>query len=78
VTKETVRLLVPFEALLDCIAESSFQDKVLLRESLDERIESAGEETPETEAGIQGSRDAYERGDYVTIDEYVYQQRKGA
>lgn len=66
-------MLVPFEALLDSIAELSFEDKVLLRESLDEQIEATAEEGPETEA-----RDAYERGDYVTIDEYVDQRRKGA
>lgn len=74
---ENVRLLVPFEALLDSVAGLSLEDKILLREALDEQIEIAAEENPAIGADIREARDAHERGDYVTIDDYVEQRRKG-
>lgn len=73
---ETVRLLVPFEALLSSIIELSLEDKVALRDALDEQIEAAGEESSEAEADAREARDAYERGDYVTVDDYIDRRRR--
>lgn len=67
---ETVKINISFEALLDSIAELSAEEKIQLRNSLDEQIDAL-EESPEIEAEVREARTAYERGDYVSIDEYV-------
>ncbi len=78
--QETVRLLIPFEALADSVTELSLEDKRWLWELLDEQIAQAGEEIwerdPTVQAEIQEARAAYQRGDYVTIDEYIAQRHE--
>lgn len=73
-----IRVPVPFETLLGSISELDLEDKILLRDSLDEQIEADAEENLETEAEIREARDAYESGDYVGFDEYVTRRRKEA
>lgn len=69
---ETVKINIPFEALLNSIAELSIEEKIQLRDYLDEQIGVLEEEeNPALEAESREARDAYERGDYVTIDEYI-------
>lgn len=73
-----IRVPVPFETLLGSISELSLEDKVLLRESLDEQIEADAEESAETEAEVWEARDAYERGEYVSVEDYTARRREGA
>lgn len=77
---ETVKLLIPFEALVNSVTELSFEDKRRLWELLEEQIAQAEEELweqdPTIQAEIQESRAAYQSGDYLTIDEYIAQQPK--
>jgi hypothetical protein len=68
--QETVRLLIPFEALADSVAELTLEDKRRLWGLLWER-------DPTVQAEIQEARAAYQAGDYVTIDEYIAQKRQG-
>ena len=79
---ETVKLLIPFQTLIDSIAELSLEDKHRLWELLDEQIaqieEELWEQDPKAQEEIREARAAYEAGDYVTIDEYVAQQEKNA
>ena len=80
--QETVKLLIPFEALADSVAELSLEDKRRLWELLDEQIAQAEEEmweqAPTVQAEIREARAAYQAGDYMTIDEYVAQRHKKA
>jgi hypothetical protein len=81
-TQETVKLWIPFEALLDSVRELGLKDKRRLWELLDEQMAQAEEEMWEQEqavqAEIQEARAAYQAGDYVTIDEYIAQRREKA
>ncbi len=80
-TQETVRLLIPFEALADSVTGLSLKDKRRLWELLDEQMAQAEEELwerdPAVQAEIQGTRAAYQAGDYVTIDEHIAPKRQG-
>jgi len=71
--QKSVSLLIPFESLVDSIAELSLKDKLWLRELLDEQIAQAEEEAwehdPTVQAEIREARAAYRPGDYVTLDE---------
>ena len=73
--QETVKLLVPFESLVDSIMGLSLRDKLRLWELLDEQLAQAEEEIleqdPEVQAEIKEARAAYQSGDYMTIDEYI-------
>ncbi len=77
--KESVELLIPFESLLDCVEKLSLKEKIRLWELLDEQLSQIGEEIlekdPSVQAEIQEARTAYEKGDYITIDEYIAQQQ---
>ncbi len=78
--QETVKLLIPFDALVNSIAKLSIVDKRRLWELLDQEMaqieEDAWEQDPTTQAEIQEARSAYESGDYVTIDDYIAQRQK--
>jgi hypothetical protein len=80
--QEGVRLLIPFESLVDSVAELSLRDKLRLWELLDEQIahaeEEAWEQDPTVQAEIREARAAYQAGDYVTIDEYIARRREKA
>ena len=73
--QETVKLLIPFEALADSVKELSLEDKRRLWELLDEQIaqdeERAWEHDPTVRAEIREARAAFKAGDYMSIDEYV-------
>lgn len=75
--EETVRLVIPFEALLQSVKELGIKEKWLLWQWLDEQIAQAEEEVweqdPVVQAEIREARMAYAAGDYVTIDEYATQ-----
>ncbi len=68
---ETIKINIPFEALLDSISELSIEEKTQLRDSLDNQIDALEEERPGIEAEVRDARKAYELGDYMTIDEYI-------
>ena len=78
-TQERVRLLIPFEALVDSIAQLNLRDKLKLWELLNEQLAQAEEEVweqdPKIRAEIREARSAYQAGDYVTIGEYIAQRR---
>lgn len=80
--QESVRLLIPFESLVDSVTELGLRDKLRLWELLDEQIaqaeEEAWEQDPAVQAEIREARAAYQAGDYMTIDEYVARRHEKA
>lgn len=72
--QQSVKLLIPFESLVDSVAELPLRDKLRLWELLNEQLaqaeEEAWEQAPAVQAEIQEARAAYLTGDYVTVDEY--------
>ncbi|MCD4766687.1 MAG: hypothetical protein K8R34_09280 [Methanosarcinales archaeon] len=79
-TQESVELLIPFESLVKSITKLRIKDKFRLWELLDEQMayaeEKTWEEDPIVQAEIQEARNAYQVGDYVTIDEYIAQRHR--
>jgi hypothetical protein len=78
--QETVELLIPFESLIECVEKLDMQEKIRLWEILDEQLFQAEEELleqdPIIKSEIQEARNAYQAGDYITIDEYISKCRK--
>jgi hypothetical protein len=76
----TIKLVIPFDILTDAVAELSLEDKQRLLELLYEQIEQADEEAlvqdPAVRAEIEQALKEYEAGDYLTIEEYMAQQRQ--
>ena len=74
-----MKLLIPFESLVDSISKLSPREKLRLWELLDEQITRAEEELWEQDSTVQAeireARAAYQSGDYVTIDEYLARQQ---
>ena len=79
-TQESVELLIPFESLVKSITKLHMKDKFRLLELLDEQMAHAEEKTwkedPIVQAEIQKARNAYQVGDYMTIDEYIPQRHR--
>ena len=73
--QETIKLLIPFESLVDSIMALSLKDKLRLWELLDEQLAQAEEEAMEqgltVQAEIREARAAYQSGDYMSIDKYI-------
>jgi len=79
-SRESVKLLIPFEALAESVTELNLADKLRLWALLEEQINLAEEEREEQDpavlAQIQEARAAYQAGDYVTLEEYVARHRE--
>ena len=79
-TRETVKLVIPFEALANAVKALSWENKLRLWELLEDQMAQAEEEQweqdPAVQAEIQEARAAYRSGDYVTIDEYIARQNE--
>lgn len=80
--QDGAKLRIPFESLVESLADLSLRDKLRLWELLDRQLAQAEEElferNPDVQAEIREARADYEAGDYVTLDEYVAQQRRKA
>jgi len=81
-SQATVKLLVPFESLVESVRDLSLEEKRVLWEVLDEQIaqveEELWEKDPAVQAEIREARAAYQAGDYITIDEYIAQRQEKA
>ena len=81
-SQATVKLLVPFESLVESVRDLSLEEKRMLWEVLDEQIaqveEELWEKDPAVQAEIREARAAYQAGDYITIDEYIAQRQEKA
>ena len=75
----TVKLQIPFSALMSAVKKLSLDDKRRLWEILDAEMaqteEDAWEHSPAFQAEMREARAAYKAGDFLTIDEYDAQRR---
>ncbi len=75
IARETIKVSVTFEALLEAASQLTLDDKLRLVGALDEQILEEEEDryglSPEAQQQIEEARAAYEAGDYVTLDEYL-------
>ena len=75
----TVNLKVPFEFLLQALQMLSPGEKYTLLERLEEDLfqsEDDMESDPIVAAAVLASRQAYQQGDYVTIQDYIANQTR--
>ena len=68
---ETVNLTIPFDFLLQAIAQLNSDDKQRLWEFLDDELHDDEIGDAEEEAEVAAAYAEYEAGDFVTLDEYA-------
>ena len=76
-SSETVNLSIPFDFLLQAIAQLNSTEKERLWEFLDEDLHGVDEDEvvdPQEEAAVAQAYREYEAGEYLTLDEYVAQR----
>lgn len=71
---ETVNLTIPFDFLLQAIAQLKPDDKQRLWEFLDDELHDDETGDAEEEAEVAAAHAEYEAGDFVTLDEYASQR----
>ncbi|MFM8295637.1 MAG: hypothetical protein ACKN9E_13970 [Microcystaceae cyanobacterium] len=76
----TINLSVPFESLVTAIRSLTWNEQQQLLKLLEEQMfesEEAWENSPEIVAEIQEARQAYQAGDYQTLEEFMSDQSQG-
>ncbi len=68
---ETVNLTIPFDFLLQAIAQLNPDDKQRLWEFLDDELHDDEIGDAEEEAEVAAAYAEYEAGDFVTVDEFL-------
>ena len=73
-----VNLQMPFESLIAAISSLNLEEKHQILEFLEEQLledeEDLIEQNPQTISEIAEARQAYQNGDYQTIQEYIANQ----
>ena len=70
----TINLSVPFESLVTAIQSLTWSEQKKLLELLEDQIfelEEVWEDSPEIVDEIQQARQAYQTGDYQTLEEFI-------
>lgn len=74
----TVRFNIPFEVLIEAVTSLDVQQQRRLLEVLEDLLFELEEDTlehdPQVIAEIEEARNAYNAGDYQTIQEYISKQ----
>jgi Zn-dependent M16 (insulinase) family peptidase len=76
----TINLSVPFEFLVTAIRSLTWNEQQQLLKLLEEQMfasEEAWEDSPEIVAEIQQAREAYQAGDYQTLEEFMSNKSQG-
>ncbi len=72
-----VNLSIPFEVLIKTIKSLDLPKQQILLEILEEQIFEAEEEwenSPEIIAEVEEAKQAYQAGDYLTLEEFISSQ----
>ena len=70
----TINLSIPFESLTQAIQSLSWEEQQKLLEILEKQnldSEEAWENSPEILAEVEEARQAYQSGDYQTLEEFL-------
>jgi hypothetical protein len=76
----TINLSVPFESLVTAIRSLTWNEQQQLLKLLEEQMfesEEAWEDSPEIVAEVQQAREAYQAGDYQTLEEFMSNKSQG-
>lgn len=70
-----IKVQISFESLIEAIESLDLEDKLKLREILDDQIFEAEEDQMENDpavlAEVETARKEYQTGDYQTLEEYI-------
>ncbi len=72
--KNTIKVDISFQSLLEAISSLGIAEKHQLWELLEAELFPDDEDSPEDTAEIQAARADYKAGDYTTFDQYVVQR----
>ncbi len=77
---DVVQISITFDALIEAVGKLTLADKQRLLDTLEQQVaeaeEAAWEQDPAARAEMQASRDELAAGDYVTLDDYLDEQRR--
>jgi hypothetical protein len=77
---DAVQISITFDALIEAVGKLNLVDKQRLLDVLEKQVaegeEAAWEQDPAVRAETQVSRDELAAGDYVTLDDYLDEQRR--
>lgn len=75
-----VQVSIPFKSILDSVKKLNQKEKLRLWQVLEEQVgqydEEQLEKDPTVRKEIAESRQAYLKGDYVTLEEYITQRKE--
>jgi hypothetical protein len=73
--QSTIKLQIPFESLIEAIFCLDIEQKQQLWAILNEEMaiieDDLEENNPSIQAEIQEAKEAYQTGDYITLEEYM-------
>ena len=72
----SVKIEIPFDALIEAVTGLTAQEKLRLMDVLDEQLAELEDEDPAVRAAMAEALAEYEAGDYVTLDDYLAEQSK--
>ncbi len=77
---DVVQISITFDALIEAVGKLTLADKQRLLDTLEQQVAEAEEaawgQDPAARAEMQASRDELAAGDYVTLDDYLDEQRR--
>lgn len=72
----SVKIEIPFDALVTAVSGLSVEEKQRLMDVLDEQLAELEDEDPAVRAAMAEALADYEAGDYVTLDDYLAEHSK--
>lgn len=76
---DAVQISITFDALIEAVGKLNLADKQRLLDVLEQQVaeaeEAAWEQDPAVRAEMQVSRDEVAAGDYITLNDYLDEQR---
>lgn len=77
---DAVQISITFDALIEAVGKLNLADKQRLLDVLEQQVaeaeEAAWEQDPAVRAEMQVSRDEVAAGDYITLNDYLDEQRR--
>lgn len=72
----SVKIEIPFDALVTAISGLSVEEKHRLMDVLDEQLAEVEDEDPAVRAAMAEALAEYEAGEYIALDDYLAEQSK--
>ncbi|MGB8320159.1 MAG: hypothetical protein WCE54_18640 [Ignavibacteriaceae bacterium] len=78
--QDNIKLDIPFNSLLESIKKLNLKEKIEILKVINAELEQTEdhllEQDPQLRLEIKEAKEAYNAGDYITIDEFIKKQKK--